>query len=874
MNHFSRRSFLGSAATAVLSAAELNGGDPLPWDREAPLREGAAHTTIDTVLDERCPQPGHGRGLLISNPEIKASLWGPAHRITFSLLKTDVFDRRVGFAKTLTLKEIREGAFAPANKGVDDLPPGQQRPMYGCLVPEGGRRERYAYWRAYPFPCQKPVGQIIVGLDDLAGAAPAKAVQRCYDGLVRVEVSKDNARAKLEVLLSMRKNLVAVRGKFTGLTAPVWLRLYRHRDQGHQLYMSPDGLSFVAPFPRDSPPGTMERAVADYDYQADAAFNGPMEAPQSGQDGRYFWIRQRLPAEKTFPQGFEYVLMGVLAGPSQIETGDGQTGLGTPPYSLTAEPATPVPSAGLGAPTPARWYRLIREATGSAATARGERQLTAYVTVVTTIDAKDIVAEAKARLAAAEKAAFDGLVEENAAWYGEFYDRRENGRVFFGSSGREVSDHIPEAFQSWFCRHGGNCKTDARRYQQSADYANVEQDVQAWHGIPCYNEIFYTSHYVRNRGDAVDLWKYLVEQWWPAARQNVRDVFDMPGGAILHGYLPPIKPDRYIHTNSQLELCLDTAAQVVRPLWDEWDYGGDEKFLREKVYPVLKDLATFYAAYAHKGEDGRYHVVPSVQAEDWGVYPEFSRTRDTISSLCMFKWTFRRAAEAASLLRVDADSRKQWLEMASKMADYPTWDGPSGTIFAALRGIKPEKRPGDHPWFVGLYPTNLADEITLDSDPNLREMMARTAREVTTARNPDVLILLGECKETVANISKDPPVLRDVSALRDEVARSPERLLNSRSGRIHLFPSVPAWAVVGFRRFQARNGLLVSAFRDAQGVRHVEIEARRPAVCRIVCPWRQGNITVREGAAKVAFKMDESCITFNVRPGRVYLIGR
>ena len=103
----------------------------------------------------------------------------------------------------------------------------------------------------------------------------------------------------------MTSNLYAIRGEFAGINTPVWLRLYRHRDTAHTLYMTADGKTYTKP-------GT----------EADKAFNGPLDPPTSGKDGRYFWIRQQMPAEKTFPQGFEYVLMGVVTRPGKVESGD------------------------------------------------------------------------------------------------------------------------------------------------------------------------------------------------------------------------------------------------------------------------------------------------------------------------------------------------------------------------------------------------------------------------------------------------------------------------------------------------------------------------------------------------------------------------
>jgi len=74
--------------------------------------------------------------------------------------------------------------------------------------------------------------------------------------------------------------------------------------------------------------------------------------------------------------------------------------------------------------------------------------------------------------------------------------------------------------------------------------------------------------------------------------------------------------------------------------------------------------------------------------------------------------------------------------------------------------------------------------------------------------------------------------------------RDPERLLNSRSGRIHFFPCVPAWSTVAFGGFQARGGFLVSAEMVKGKVTFVRITARRDGLCRFKNPWSDATPAV------------------------------
>ena len=845
----------GPAARAASSDAEppadAPGSQPLPWQREVPLREAAQSVALESTLSPANPLPnsggfGNGAAMTVNNLKMRTTIWGPPQRITISLNKNNVWDRRLNTRsfEAPTLQEITEGAFSPANKGFEGRAADSQRPRgYGYLRKEGGFYDGYRQPYEYPMPCMKPVGQIILGIDPLAGAAAPQLSQSCACGVVALQAARDSAKVNVDYVLGMTSNIYAIRGRLAGIDTPVWLRLYRHRDTAHMRYMNADGTAYTLP-------GT----------EADKAFNGPMEPPTSGKDGRFFWVRQKMPAEKTFPQGFEYVLMGLISSPGTVdlESVEGKTGLGTPPPD-----------------------RDIAAAPGAAATATftpgADGRLDALVTVVTTMDGPlrqaqdrplrqaqdrpDLLVLAKQRLTDAEAGGFDGIVKENAQWWNSFYDKRESGRIFRGLAGTQCSEDIRALYRSYTDSHGGGTKTDMRQYECSASYGLPERDVQPWTSAPCYNEIFTTPRFVRNWADSEDMWKQLVEHWVQAARDNARDMFSMPGMFITHGYLPPVKPDKYVHTTMTLELCMETMAQLLKPAWDEWDYGGDVEYLRKECYPLVRDMALFYAAYAKKGDDGYYHVIPSMEPERWGYYYEFARNKDVISSLCMFRWGLDRAADAAEVLGVDADLRQQWRQIATQIVPYATWDTAEGSEYCAIRGVEPKHLPGDHFGEAAMYPTILADEINLDSPQAQKDMMLRTVKTLQSSGiTGSTLLLLGA-----------------VPGGRRRPGDDSEALLNSRSGRIHLFPVVAQADEVAFHDFQARGGFLISACRKADGVYYVEIQARRDNRCQLMNPWPGRQVIIREAgkAEPVPFELDKTngeCLVFAMTAGQKVLV--
>jgi hypothetical protein len=166
----------------------------------------------------------------------------------------------------------------------------------------------------------------------------------------------------------------------------------------------------------------------------------------------------------------------------------------------------------------------------------------------------------------------------------------------------------------------------------------------------------------------------------------------------------------------------------------------------------------------------------------------------------------------------------------------------------------------DHFGEAAQYPTILADEINLDSPKEQREMMLRTCKKLSTAwTTGQTRMLLG---------IPDKSMWTNLDG---------ETLLNSRSGRMHLFPAVAPGTEVAFRNFQARGAFLVSAARNASEVYFLEVQPRRDGVCRIMNPWPGRTVVVREAGKgePVPVKVDTSngeCLEFAAVGGKTYSI--
>ncbi|MFG2375448.1 glycoside hydrolase N-terminal domain-containing protein [Streptomyces sp. NPDC048504] len=102
-------------------------------------------------------------------------------------------------------------------------------------------------------------------------------------------------------------------------------------------------------------------------------------------------------------------------------------------------------------------------------------------------------------------------------------------------------------------------------------------------------------------------------------------------------------------------------AWLALQLWEHFEYGRDETFLRERAYPVLRGAAEFLLGYAvEEPEHGLLVTGPSESPENWYLAPDGSRCSVSMGATVdrvFMEAVLRICAESAELLGVDAELR-------------------------------------------------------------------------------------------------------------------------------------------------------------------------------------------------------------------------
>ncbi|MDR3262212.1 MAG: hypothetical protein LBT78_10330, partial [Tannerella sp.] len=548
--------------------------------KEKSLKEMAKTAVTTNALNPLQPS----RTMTTSSLTTRAAIWGAPDNITISMLKTDIIDRRYIDKDHHTMADIIEGAYSETNKDLNDMPmAGMTRPSFASLDKRGGRYNHGLWSEVYPFPMQKSVGQIIIKAPDFKGIKQPEATEHMKNGEITVNLLNGNKKLDIGYLLSMEKNVTAIDLNFENLEDNITLRIFRNLDQGHRRYMEDDGTfkKVVVYQPAD-----INQPLEYYDFEADKEKNGLFDPPTYGTDGRFFWIEQVFPAEETFPQGFRYVIMAMVSNAQYDFTEHSlQKDLGTKPF-IPRDNQGYLMVPGIRTTThpeltelQAINYAYVANAPGVAVDAtlktpkKGKAKL--YVAIATLNETPDYMQRAKQLLLDAEKRGYEGLVAENEAWYNKLYEKRENGRILLGKTEEEKTtagrNFFNEVYRSWTTGHMGQCFPDPRKYEGSASYATFDLDVQNWHSLPCYNELFTEGRFfMRNQYEPKIQWPWLVSHWHETLKEKARLKYGLPGMTIAHGYLPAAKQSPWYVENAVLDFTVEVPGQIMKVIWNFW----------------------------------------------------------------------------------------------------------------------------------------------------------------------------------------------------------------------------------------------------------------------------------------------------------------
>ncbi len=143
-------------------------------------------------------------------------------------------------------------------------------------------------------------------------------------------------------------------------------------------------------------------------------------------------------------------------------------------------------------------------------------------------------------------------------------------------------------------------------------------------------------------------------------------------------------------------------------LWQHYEFGGDEAFLKATAYPLMKGAAEFCLDFLI--DDGKGHLVSAPSTSPENVFVTQDGTHSAVSmastmDLELIHDLFTHCIEASKLLNTDEPFRGRLAAALAKL--YPLQIGPDGRLqewFRPFREAEVHHRHLSHLWAV--YPGN------------------------------------------------------------------------------------------------------------------------------------------------------------------------
>ena len=562
---------------------------------------------------------------------------------------------------------------------------------------------------------------------------------------------------------------------------------------------------------------------------------------------------------------------------------------GPHPVTLEEIKANTLPAATLGTTDGISWLRMKMPGDidykgmeyAIALATKGELKAVSLVTSFD-IDQGDVLQQAidlARRTVAAEEAALVATHEQG--W-----------RQFWSRSGVRLAD---KELERWWYRMlyfaGTVCRPGTAPVGLMPPLAT---DTTPWHADFHHNYNTWQAYWplpAANHPELADPWIAYNHSMIPRFRNLARvtygiDGLHVPISSYLHEPDPAASKSRNQRQMSMNPwgLTIGLQGMTLQSMWQKYLCDQDTEYMRTKIYPFLKEVATFYVSFMEKcGKDerGRILLGPSYSPEH-GPMGIFNCPFD----ITYVHYTFNALIQASAVLKQDHELAEKCRALKALLPGYPTANNAENQpVVVDWKGCA-YKQVAVHNITVPASPVFPGDQVTWFSPAAEKELFQRTIKDTRhNGNNSHVMFNIAKARLSMLDGYTDAkswftsrelpnglfvwvghghgtymPEMIGIAGLINEF------LLQSVDHKIRLFPCWPTDRDASFARLRAQGGFLVSAeFSQGKAI-SATIESQAGKPLHFLSPWRTIHVN-----GKKATIDNEGLVTMPTKPGQVFL---
>lgn len=335
---------------------------------------------------------------------------------------------------------------------------------------------------------------------------------------------------------------------------------------------------------------------------------------------------------------------------------------------------------------------------------------------------------------------------------------------------------------------------------------------------------------------------------------------------------------------------------ILQNCWEYYEYTGDKEYMREKLYPMMKEESILYSqllvdsgvkiTLADGTESTRLVSAPAYSPE-WGP-----RTLGNVYENTLIWQLYEDTITASEILGVDEDLREEWKENQRRLA--PIEIGDSGQIkewFNETTVSTEKHRHMSH--LLGLYPGDLISVENKEYSDAAAKSLEIRGYETTgwgLAQRINAWARVGDgagAYKAVESLIKSkiyanlwdthPPFQIDGNF--GYTAGINEMLMQSNAGYINILPAVPeGWKNGSVDGILARGNFELKIDWEEGKATSVEIESKNDGTCTVQCEGIKGeHVTVTDSKGNLVTVTpdadeEKDRISFESTKGETYTI--